>query len=422
MAKVEQIYKIADAVCKQAYGETAVEVVDTGSFVAHGHKVLSSERNTELYTNALIDVIGRTIFSDRRVPDKEDGIVKKPFEYGIIMRKIYTEVPDAQENPSWKIGQTGFKPEFAPIMKPEFREYFFDEVSTYEFGVTIPDYMLKTAVFNESEYGALISSVFVAMENKANTTKRQLARVTRADAIAHVIDKANSVTLVPLDTLYNEDRGENKKALELLHTTDFFRFGNELIGEYVDRLADDQTRLFNQAGYLRYTPIDKQVLTVHTKYAKGSQFYLESDTYHNTLVEMPMYNEVAYFQGSGQKYDFADTSGINVTIRVYDEATNGYQTKTIKQSGIVAVLHDYEAIGVTIDQVRTPTERNNHAEYTNYYHKADKGHFVDMSENIVVFYLADPTLQINEETVPMVTTFKSIKPITSTKGANTKKK
>lgn len=407
MAKVDQIYKIANAVCKQAYGETAVEVVDTGSFVAHGHKVLSSERNTELYTNALIDVIGRTIFSDRRVPDVEDGIVKKPFEYGIIMRKIYTEVPDAQENPSWQIGQEGFKPEFAPIMKPEFREHFFDEISTYEYGVTVPDYILKTAVFNESEYGALISSIFVAMDNKANTTKRQLARITRADAIAHVIDKANSVTLVPLDTLYNEATGGDKKAMELLRTTDFFKFGNQLIGEYTDRLADDESRLFNQAGYLRYVPKDKQVLTVHTKYAKGSQFYLESDTYHNTLVEMPMYNEVSYFQGTGQNYDFADTSGINVTIRVYDEETHGYQTKTIKQSGIVAVLHDYEAIGVTVDKVRTPTERNNHAEYTNYYHKADKGHFVDMSEDVVVFYLADPTLQLNEETVPRVTTFKA---------------
>lgn len=57
----------------------------------------------------------------------------------------------------------------------------------------------------------------------------------------------------------------------------------------------------------------------------------------------------------------------------------------MSRSGIIAVLHDWEALGVMIDRVRTPTERNNHDEYTNYYYKADRGYFTDMSESIIVF-------------------------------------
>ena len=95
-----------------------------------------------------------------------------------------------------------------------------------------------------------------------------------------------------------------------------------------------------------------------------------------------MYETVPYWQGSGRTFSFADTSAINVSI-----APN----KTIKKSGIVAVIYDYQAMGVTITEKRSASQRNDKDEYTDYFNKANFGYFNDMSENGIVFYLEEVT-------------------------------
>ena len=93
-----------------------------------------------------------------------------------------------------------------------------------------------------------------------------------------------------------------------------------------------------------------------------------------------MYDTVPYWQGSGTSFDFDDTSKIVIKL---DE------TNTVTQTGVIAVAYDYEALGTTIDERRSSTERTNKDEYTNYYNKANIGYFNDMSENGIVFYIAE---------------------------------
>ena len=106
---------------------------------------------------------------------------------------------------------------------------------------------------------------------------------------------------------------------------------------------------------------------------------MRSTTYHDSIVTLPNYNEVAFWQGSGD-YKFADTSSINITT------SSG---TVITQSGIVALLTDIEALGMMVDYKRTRSVRNERGEYTNYFYKTDERTFVDMSENALVFIVAD---------------------------------
>ena len=64
--------------------------------------------------------------------------------------------------------------------------------------------------------------------------------------------------------------------------------------------------------------------------------------------------------------------------------------KEIKQTGIVGVMFDTNALGVSNLNQRTTTAYNARAEfYTNFY-KMGAGYFNDLNENFVVFYIADP--------------------------------
>ena len=93
-----------------------------------------------------------------------------------------------------------------------------------------------------------------------------------------------------------------------------------------------------------------------------------------------MYHEVPYWQGSGENYSFESTSSINIKL---DETT------TVNKTGIIACIYDEQALGVTINERKTTSERNNKDEYTDYFNKANMGYFNDMSENGIVFYLEE---------------------------------
>lgn len=57
-------------------------------------------------------------------------------------------------------------------------------------------------------------------------------------------------------------------------------------------------------------------------------------------------------------------------------------------SGIVGVLFDHDALGVTCTDRRVNTYYNAKAEFFNNFYKYDSSYFNDLNENFVVFFVA----------------------------------
>ena len=140
--------------------------------------------------------------------------------------------------------------------------------------------------------------------------------------------------------------------------------------------------LYNIGGKDRFTPADMLHVIMLSDFKAAANSYLQSDTFHNEFTALPQAETVPYWQGSGTTFDFSDTSSINVKLA-------SDNTKTISQSGILCVMFDRDALGVSNLDRRVTTNFNPKAEfYTNFY-KLDCGAFNDLNENFVVFYLDD---------------------------------
>lgn len=381
MANVAQIYSIVNDVAKMAYGENALTTVDTSSFIALGDSVISSANNRDKFLNTLVDRIGRTIFSVREYTVTDNDIVRKPFEFGCILQKIYVEMPEAKINNSWNIGENDYTPEFAPIIKPRAKQKLFDKIATWEIDVTIPDKILKTAFLNETAMAVFIDAIFTALENMMKLAMENNINLTRASFIARKIDGAKPCGAINLLADYNTliSPATPLTVANCLRDLGFLKYATQQIKLWSDRIVK-MSKHFNEEEYVRHTPKSLQILNVLADFASATDTYLQSDTYHNELTKLPLYKVVPYWQGEGETYGFNDTSKIDIKI---DADT------TITETGILAVLYDYEAMGVTITDRRATTERNNHDEYSNYYNKTDIGYFNDMSENGIVFYIKD---------------------------------
>lgn len=383
MSTVAQIYNIINEVAKQTFGETAIIVVDTSTFISLGDKVLSSATDTDLFTNTLVDRIGRTIFSVRRYQTRNMSMVRHSFEYGAIVQKMYVDLPEAKENNSWRIGDESYKPEFAPVIKPTVRQKFFNKLSTWEIDVTIPDFMLRTAFLNETQMAVFIDAIFTAMDNMMEVALENNADLIRASFIARKLKGAKPCGAINLLKEYNTQTNAGLTVASALRNQEFLRWASMQILLWKKRM-EKMSSLFNEeSGFRRHTPSSDLVINVLQDFAAASNTYLQSDTYHNELTALPNYEQIPYWQASGTTFAFEDTSKIHVQFG--DSA----ETDVVEQSGIIAVMYDYEAMGITLTDRRSATERNNHDEYTNYYNKATFGMFNDMSENGIVFYMAE---------------------------------
>ena len=379
MSTVAQIYSIINDVSKQAFGEKAVAVVDSGSFVSLGDKVLSSSTDKELFTNTLVDRIGNTVFSVRQYEGKANGMVRHPFEYGCILQKIYIDLPEAKQNNAWEIGKGDYTPSYAPVIKPTVKQKLFDKIATWELDVTIPDFMLRTAFTNETAMATFIDAIFVAMSNMMEVALEQNANMIRANAIARKLSSVKPCAKINLLTQYNTLTNAGLTVASAMRDTNFLKWASMQIDLWTKRFSNMNSE-FNEEGYRRHTPKSEIVLDVLQDFASSVNSFLQSDTYHNEVTALPRYNEVAYWQGAGEAFDFDSVSSINVKLT---------DQLTVNEKGIVAIAYDYEAMGVTIKERRSTTERNNKDEYTNYYEKANIGSFVDLSEQIIVFYLKE---------------------------------
>ena len=379
MSDVKQIYSILNDVAKQSLGTEAIAVVDTQSFISLGDKVLKSDTDTENFLSKLTDRIAKTVYSVRNYTGINKNLMREPFDYGVIVQKIHVEMPEAKENNAWKIGEQGYTPTYAPVIKPTVSQKLFNKLSTWEIDVTIPDFMLKTAFLNESSMATFIDAIFTAMNNAMVMCADNNANLIRANFIGNKIYSAQPTQAINLLSQYNTLTNANLTVASCLRDVDFLKWATMQISLWTKRMRV-MSKLFNEDSNSKFTSGEYLVLDVLQDFASSTATFLQSDTYHKELVALPMYNEVPYWQGSGETFAFADTSKISVKIDGANEVTQG---------GIIAVAYDYNAIGTTINEPRSTTERNNKDEYTNYYNKATIGCFNDLGENGIVFYIAE---------------------------------
>lgn len=380
MAVATQVYTIINATNKQMMGQNAITVVDTKGLMSTGDAILKSDTDTDAWVHALSDLIGKTVFSVRAYESEHLNMVWHAFDYGLAMRKIYVDLPDTVANTAWQIGEESYEPEYAPRIQPNVKQHLFKNLTTFEIDISIPDDILRTAFRSEIQMASLISAIFMAIDNRVQLAIEACGELLRAAFAARKLLKGDYCGSINLFTRYKAAFPSTTITADTaLYDSNFLRWSASQIKLWTRRMRKMST-LFNNEGYKRHTPQSELVLILLDEYDSNLTTYLEADTYHKELVAIPNFSTVSYWQGSGTKFQFSDTSKISVKLE-----ENG---TTVTQGGIIAVAYDYQALGMMIDRRKITTERNAKAEYTNYYNKVTRSYFNDMSENGIVFYIS----------------------------------
>lgn len=386
MATISQIYELVNSITKQTLGGTALEVVDTTTLVSVGDSVLSSNENVDSWNKALVDRIGKTIISNTHYTADRRKMYRAGIEYGIILQKIYTDLPKATGNETWQNTESKRKNPFE-LNLPNVRQYLFTDGSAFEYPVTITDKAMRTAFTNAQSMGAFVESIMSALYSAMELSIEETQNLAVSTFISL---KFNNVNEFPLGcvNLLNEYKKINAAsdvtAENCLFDKDFLKFASRFINLTVKRMGKLST-LYNVSEEIngervkRATKKENLCLDILTDFSTATTSYLEADTFHKELVSLPNYYEVPYWQGSGTDYGFENTSAVKIK----------HGNIEVTKSGIIALAYDVNAIGTTMDEHRTATVRNERGAYTNHFEQCTIKYFNDLSENGVVFYVED---------------------------------
>lgn len=378
--KITQVKDLVNNAIKETNGSSTLLKEDLSNVVDVGSEVFGAN-SVDNFVKKLVDRVGYTVFNARVYQGSVPSILMNSWEFGSVMEKVETEIPNATENESWNL-QDGHSYNQDTFYQPKVSAKFYNSRVTFDIPLSFTEQQVKSAFNSATELNSFISMLTTSVQNAMTVNIDNLITRTLNNMTAFTLNGKNANRAVNLLTLYNAKTGEKLTAAKALTDSNFIKFANQQIMLTQGRFSKLST-LFNEGVKQRFTPKEEQHLVLLDDFASASKVYLESDTYHDTNVSLQEYETVPYWQGSGTSYDFADTSKIDVSITVSGSP------KEIVQSGIIGVLFDTNAVGVSCMNQRVTSAYNARAEFYTNFTKFDAGFFNDLNENYVVFYIAD---------------------------------
>lgn len=393
---VTQVATLVNSVNNEMIGASALLEEDLSNVVDVGKAVFDAT-SYDKYVAALVDHIGKVIFVDRKYAGELASLYRDNWEYGAVMEKVYvTDMPVAVENDTWKLTNgTSYDPNV--FTQPDVAAKFYNKKTTFEVDLSIADIQVRSAFDSATQLNAFISMLMNAVDTAINIRLEGLAERVVNTLIANTVyddipdlDPAKTGTkAINLLKLYNDQFDPNGvdplTVDEALYTPEFIRFASLTMAKTLDRLRKPSV-LFNCGGLLRHTPKDMQHFILLSDFKRAADVYLQSDTFNEEYTALPLADSVPYWQGSGTDYSFDNISKVHLDIV---DPTDDTKTVEVEWGGVLGVVFDHWAGGITNDKRRVTSNYNPKAEFTNMFYKQDANYFVDLNENCVVFFIGE---------------------------------
>lgn len=372
--QVNQIKDLMNDITFEILGDRIVEenlqnIVDVGTSIFNATSV-------DNYVKSLVNHVGKVIFVDRVYRGSATSVLMDAWEYGSVLEKIHTDLPQATENESWSLvnGQS-YDPNI--FYQPTAHAKFYNKRVTFEIPMSFTEKQVKESFSNPQQLASFIAMIRNSVEKSMTVKLDGLVSRTINAFMGELLQNGASINLFELYGNVADTTGLDSIE-KIISNPDFIRFATYTMSLYSDRLTKI-SKLFNIGETDKFTPKEYQHMILLSDFARASEIYLQSNTYHNDLVKLGTYETVPFWQSPSRTYDVDNNS--RLSIQLPSDGTS------LSQSGILGVIFDRDALGVSNLDLRVTSNYNPKGEFFNEWYKMDAGYFIDTNENGIVFFV-----------------------------------
>ena len=383
--QITDIYQIMNSLHTQATGRSAIAPTNTSDFVSMATTTLAA--GTDPVYNALMQMVGRTIFSVRPY-DRKFDIMRTNAEFGAIQRKIsFADKPlqAASDTFAPVDGQTSDQYVINKADPVEMRYY---GSAVYRDWVTMFEDQIKVAFTGPDQLGDFISGLMTNMSNKWEQWLEEQNRATVANFIGAKYAASNGI--IHLLSEYNTLTGQSPA----LTAQDIYKPGNvEPFFRWVRARINTLSRMMSERSGLFQVNLTGKAINRHTP-AADQRMYISAPALDiiDAMVNTVTYHDepLAYADVRGVSYwqSINTPDQVQVTPSSID-AAGAVTTETAQTvSNIFGIIFDRDAIASNMYLYRVAnTPLNAKGLYYNTWLNARLQYMNDLTEKGVILLL-----------------------------------
>ncbi len=404
----EQAATVLNSIQAQAQGSAALTATNTAEFVQQAQTALLSGFDT--ITNAINQVLSRTIFSIRPYDAKFKGLEVSESAWGNYVRKLSIADKDFQDDDRYKwpvgydAGQTppdgnGQSVDPFIINKPDILQTNFYGQSVYENSYTLFRDQLEQAFRGPDEFSEFITLIMTNRSNKLEQARENMARMTLTNLIGSCIAaeannvRASGMGYIPLLTAYNTATGlatplTVQTVFQPANFKAFIQWAYSYLANvsymFTERTSDLYQTTINSKHIARHTPYADQRIYLSASHRFGVEMMALADTFHDSYLWKAGGETVGFWQSS------QDPTNIDITAN-YTTGTGLIATDAVDTSSmgpVIGVIMDRNAAGYAVTQMWSEPAINARGGYTTYWDHATLRNWNDNTEKAVAILLA----------------------------------
>lgn len=384
---MKQVATVMNGIIQQATGKSAIAGITSGDFSSVATTALLSGYDPLL--GAISQVVGKTIMSSRPYTGKFSELVADSERWGYITRKIVPGILPAEDNLEYSLTDGQHSPDMFDVRKRPIQQFNFYGADTFAYHETYYENQLDAAFHSLEDFRSFVAGMRQAFENDRAFMLESLARATLTSYVAGVISLNGPTQVLHLITEYNAISGTSYTSTTIFDPGVFPGFVKwaagfiQTISELMESRSVLRHRSVTSFDVYRHTPVNSQRFYMPTAYKNQIGTQVMPGLFNERWLEQIDYRGIDYWQSAQSPLN------INVTPTVLQaNGTTAPAGAAVTTSDVFAVIMDRDAVGVTLrnESMRTaPFEVA--GGYSNVWYKGTRQHWMDYTENCVVFLL-----------------------------------
>lgn len=373
---------------------------NTAVLVDLGKTIEGDIKAADIFLGAIVDKCARMVIDARKYIPELPKLFVDPIEWGGFVEHVVVGLSDIMPDEMWPLAgfinysSEGGQAEAQRIAgiehgtyKPTVTTKYYNEAHPVMCALSTVREQLFTAVTSLADLNKLLSALYMSVDNTLMLKAEVYALATVSMGAARAIGLGNVIHLV---TDYNAEYGETLTSATAMTDAGFMAYALETIAntrDFFRRFA----AAYNNHQHVTFTR--EAQLALLGRFANRAKFGVRANTYNEELLGIGDYDKVTGWQAisadESAPFSFAALSSISLTAASATKAgiTVPEGDTGVTYSGIIGVMYDRYAMGVTLDKKKVTTSYTASQDKWNNFHHSIINNIIDDNFPIVVFML-----------------------------------
>lgn len=390
----QQSSTLLNSLVEQMTGETSIAAADESEFVAVATTTLQA--GYDQLNKAISQVLTKSIYVSRAYDMIYPSIARDTAEWGGIVRKVTVLDLEFIDDEAFNLTDGSTGPDPFLVNKQKAVQFNFYGGNVKELVVTTTEDQLKQAFSSSADFGSFMAAQAQNLLNQLNQKIEAESRAVVNNMIAAAIDADSDERVIHVLTEYKAATGNNTiTASNYLSEDEFVPFAKWFYGRLttLKRFMKERSTMYH-AGITTYNgstlakPIVRFTNDSDLNIFMLSEFMDQVDSsalsgiYNKELLSIGSFERVNYWQS------IDDPDAINILPNeLQTDGTCAAADAAVEEDGIIGVLFDKDALGLTVIDEGVRSIENPRGRYFNNWYNWTTRWYNDQTENFTVLVL-----------------------------------